>query len=332
MTIFTEKEKQRMQLARETQINSTRDINCFGTLLYILGEQEIDQYIYLDPDIVITSRWFDSLYLENTSKKIVWFQDAHFADPNRPDALSKADLMICSSSWHRHYIAERYAHGIDARKLEVIPLGIRKELFRQSIDRDSNKVIYSSNPDRGLYILIDMWKEIYKLIPDIHLDIYYGWEGLRTWSDTKNWSGIVENQYSSTMQKIDSFNNISFKGRLTKRELAREMLSATLCLYPNNFQETFCLTSLETQVAGVPTITTDSGALSTTLNRECNVLIDKNPFSIEYKNRFIKETVDLFNDNSRVNMWSKSCRDYVMYGKHDWSDIGNIWDEKIFKV
>jgi len=299
--------------------------------VYYVPYQKINDYLYLSPDVLITSRWFYSLYLENSSKKIIWFQDAHFADPERPDAKDKASLFVCSSKWHRQYIAERYVHSIDAKKLHIIPLGINKELYINSIEKDLYKVVYSSNPDRGLYILIDMWKELSEKIDGIHLDIYYGWEGLKTWSDNKDWQDKIEAQYKSTMEKLDEFNNIKFKGRLTKRELANEVLSATLCLYPNNFVETFCLVALEMQAAGVPMITTDQGALATTLKNDCNILLRLDPYSIEYKNKFIEETVALFNDRERLNLWSYKCRNHIMEGKWDWSDIAKTWEKLILK-
>ena len=297
--------------------------------VYYIPYNRIGSYFSAVPDILITSRWFDSLYFENYTKKIIWFQDAFFQDPNRSDAFSRANMLICSSLWHWHYIIERLQHSIDAKKLKIVPLGIRKDLYLQSIERNPFKVFYSSNPDRGLYILVDMWKELTEQIPQLELDIYYGWEGLKTWSDNKNWQDQIGQQYSDTMKKLSDFGNISFKGRLTKKDLAKEMLSSTLCLYPNNFWETFCLTSLEAQAAGVPTITTDKGALATTLNKECNVLIRLDPFSKEYKDAFIKETVNLFSDKTRLKQWSLQCRDYIMSGKHDWTDIAQQWSELI---
>jgi len=299
--------------------------------VYYIPYQEINDYLYLNPDVLITSRWFNSLYLENNSKKIIWFQDAHFTDPERPDAKDRASLFVCSSRWHRQYIAERYVHSIDSKKLHIVPLGLRKELYISSIEKDPYKVVYSSNPDRGLYILIDMWEELSKKIEGIHLDIYYGWEGLRTWSNNKDWQDKIDIQYRSIMEKLDKFSNIDFKGRLTKRELANEMLSATLCLYPNNFVETFCLVALEAQASGVPTITTNQGALATTLKNDCNILLRLDPYSTEYKNRFIDETVALFNDRERLNLWSYKCRNYVMEGKWDWSDIAKTWEKLILK-
>jgi len=295
--------------------------------VYYIPYNRIGSNFSVKPDVLITSRWFDSLYFENNSKKIIWLQDAFFKSPDRPDAFEKANSIVCSSPWHKHYISERFQHGINANKLKIISLGIRKELFLQRTKKDPFKVFYSSNPDRGLYILLDMWEELTRKIPELKLHIYYGWDGLRTWSKDNNWQNQVNQQYNNAMERISQFSNISLKGRLTKKELAKEMLSGTLCLYPNNFWETFCLTALESQAAGVPTITTARGALSTTLNKDCNILITLDPYSKAYKDRFIQETVDLMEDRNRLNQWSLQCRDYALGDSHDWSEIVQQWEK-----
>ena len=297
--------------------------------VYYIPYKNIDSYLHLLPDIVITSRWFESLTLEQNSKKVIWFQDAHFKEPSVKDIFNKVDLIICSSEWHSSYIAERYSIRIDRKKLFIIPLGIRKELFNFNIDRDKNKVIYSSNPDRGLYILLDMWEEITKELPNIQLYIYYGWEGLKCWGEGKAWKSSVSTQMNNTLDKIKDFNNIHFEGRLTKKELATEMLSSSLCLYPNNFNETFCITAIETQMAGTPMITTSMGALTTTLNNNCNILIEADPYSEKYKAIFIKELVNLMSDKSLLLDYSSKCKSSTIFS---WDEIADLWEEKLWEL
>jgi len=300
--------------------------------VYYIPYTKINQYISIEPDLVVASRWFNALRMFPKAKKIIWMQDALFRDPDDLSLYGQVDKIICSSKWHSQYIAERLGTMIDYKKVQVIPLGIRKELFAANIGRDPYKVIYSSNPDRGLYILIDMWERLTKAIPEIKLDIYYGWEGLKTWSNTAEWQSSVKDQQSNFMDKIKSFTNIDFKGRLTKKQLADEMLSASLCLYPNNFWETFALTAIEAQAAGVPMITTDKGALATTLNLDCNVLIRLDPYSKEYQDVFIKETTDLLTDSPRRELWSGRCREYAMSGPFDWTDISEQWHRLIMEL
>lgn len=299
--------------------------------VYYIPFQNLPNYQCLEPNIVVTSRDFDVLYQMPTAKKIIWLQDAHFAPPQYPDAFSKADAVVCSSLWHRCYIAEKYGDQIEAKNLYIIPLGIRKDLFVKAIQKEHLKVIYSSNPDRGLYILADMWAELTEKVKGIHLTICYGWEGLKTWGDSPEWKASVEGQRAFLLDKMSKFDNVRFTGRITKKQLAEEMLSSDMMLYSNNFPETFCLTTLEAQIAGTPIITTDMGALSTTIDRDLNFLLKGSPYSEIYQRQFINKAVELLTNKpllqdyqmrNRVSMLSKPC---------DWSDVVEQWERLIWE-
>ncbi len=293
---------------------------------------DMEKYTDLNPDVIITSRWFDALYLPGTAsaKKVIWLQDSHFADPNHSDAWDIADAVVVSSRWHSQYVAERLGHTVRREKLHVLPLGIRKAQFVKAVERDPLQVIYSSNPDRGLYILMDMWDEITKRVPGIHLVVTYGWEGLKTWSGSPEWIAQQEGNRKRVEAWANQVGNVRMTGRLKKTDLYTEMLGSSLCLYPNNFSETYAISALETQAAGVPMITTYMGALQNTLDHGSNILIKHDPFSKEYKDEFIREAERLMNDSATRNRMASGCRDYVANQPLDWSDIALLWEELIF--
>lgn len=299
--------------------------------VYYIPYQNLPNYWQLEPDLVVTSRDFGVLYQTN-AKKIIWFQDAHFAPPQYPDAFDRADAIVCSSLWHRCYIAERFEHGIKADKINIIPLGIRKELFTKPIPKIKNKVIYSSNPDRGLYILADMWEELTRRISNINLTICYGWEGLSTWNQSEEWQRSVEGQKAALLNKLGGYENVRFTGRITKKELAREMLSSELMLYPNNFWETFCISTLEAQIAGTPIITTDMGALSTTVDRNLNSLLKGSPYSKEYQREFVHRTEELLTNPPLLQEYQIKNRISKINSRCDWSDIVEDWERLIWSL
>lgn len=300
--------------------------------VYYIPYSEISDYTDIKPDVVITSRWFEPFYIFPEAKKIIWAQDAHFKDPEYPDAYDIADAVVCSSLWHRQYIAERFGDKIPKEKLHIIPLSIRKELFEnKNVKRKPYKVIYSSNPDRGLYILRNMWKELTDKLPEIELTITYGWEGLETWSNSPEWLEKIARDKREITEWAKDAGNITLTGRLTKAELAKEMMSSSLCLYPNNFWESFCLTALETQAAGTPMITTNLGALSTTLNNKNNILLDEYQYSEEYAKEFVKNTVDLLRNQKKLKDYSKKCKEY-MSDYPTWEEISKIWERLVYDL
>lgn len=289
----------------------------------------IGQHRYLLPDVVIASRWFESFSVFPDAKHVVWLQDAHFSDQGRQENVTGADLVIVSSDWHRNYTIGRYGQLIDAEKVRVIPLGVTKSMFPTSYYKNYRQVVYSSNPDRGLFHLLDMWPEIEAEVSDIRLVITYGWEGLKTWDASSGWQRQVGESERLVRKFAGDRGNIEITGRLKKAELYRVLAESQLCLYPNNFWETFCLTAAECQMVGTPLITTDQGALATTVDRESSILIPGYPTTPMYRRDFVRATVDLMNgyDNLYDNLAVRQ-RDAMQFAAEwieDWNDVALNW-------
>jgi glycosyltransferase involved in cell wall biosynthesis len=287
------------------------------------------EYTCYNPSVVITSRWFDILPQFNI-KKVIWVQDAYFSMPD-PATWGTASNYVCSSQWHKEYIAERFGLGLSQKKLSIIPLGIKKSQFNW-VPKVPGRAIYSSNPDRGLYILLEMWPKLMEKIPGLHLVVTYGWEGLATWNGDTAWQDGIVQQKAYVTGKAEEFGNIELTGRLTKERLYGEMGQAEICLYPNNFFETFCLTGLESQASGVPMITSCMGAMRTTLYPGCNVLIEGSPYSEAYQEEFISQADLLMNNKGWLTSCQTACREYIAKTPCDWDDIAKIWQERILWV
>lgn len=294
--------------------------------------QDLAGYEDLHPAAVVTTRWFEPLHRPGfaQAQKIIWLQDAHFADPDWPGSYEIADRVVCSSQWHRDYVAERLGEQVAAEKIEIIPLGVRWEMFGALPGKVPGRVVYSSNPDRGLRHLAEMWPTLCAARPDLTLHVTYGWEGLRTWGDTPEWREHCDRTEAEIRGLFGGWANVTFTGRLPKADLYRELAQAEVCLYPNNFQETFCLTALECQAAGTPMVTTAWGALVTTLGHDCNVLIAGHPSSQAYQATFVEQALGLLGDGARLAEYSHLCRRHMLYHNFsDWSEIAELWEDDI---
>jgi glycosyltransferase involved in cell wall biosynthesis len=304
--------------------------NIYKGVYFVQYEKLATEYKDWRPDIVISSRWWDSFYLFPESKKIQWAQDAHYPNPSRVDGWATINAFVCSSEWHKFYTAEMVGLGLDVKKINVIPLSINPKLFEnKDIKRIPKQVIYGSNPSRGLDVLQSMWKELSNKIPDITLKICYGWEGLKTWSGDVAWLAKQEEDEKRIRDWAKESGNIEITGRLTKDKFANEILSSSLCLYPCTFPETYCLVSLEMQAGGVPSVSTQLGALSTTLSDKCNILLDGNPFGKDYQDKFIHETIQLLNDTKRLHKLSKECVEFY-HKQLTWEQIAGKWEGLIY--
>jgi glycosyltransferase involved in cell wall biosynthesis len=330
-TAFIELAKYLAQLGHTVYLFSDCEKEHIYDSVYYIPYNSFKDYIKLKPDILVTSRWFDSLY-DVSCKKIVWLQDAYFSNPSKPDAFKIADKIVCSSLWHRYYIAERFTCTIDSKKISIIPLSVDRTLFNSGLVKDKLQAVYCSNPDRGLYELFDMWKEITEKVPGIYLSVCYGWEGLNTWCDTTEWKNSILEQKQKAEKFAETAGNIRFLGRLKKSGLYSVIKSSYACLYPNNFFETFCLTGIECQLAGTPMITSDIGALSTTMNREGNYLIHGNPKGKKYQKDFIDSTVQLFTDSSVWETKSNTCRIHANLNTPSWKDVSLQWQDLFWEI
>lgn len=307
---------------------NTEKFHAYNGVNYI-PFSEYASYTNLNPDVVITSRWFDS-FTNVVGKKILWLQDASPIERNYD--FNKVDEVIVSSQWHADYLTTLVGERMPKGKLKIIPLGVDKSLFKKERKKDKYKVLYSSNPNRGLDILGDMWGEITERIPQIKLNVLYGWNGLKTWRTDDVWKADIEKEQAEILEKFRPYENVDFMGRLTKQELAEEMLSSSFLLYSCAFFETYCLSCLEAQIAGMIVITSDLGALHTTVNDYGNRKIVGDPKSTEYKKIFIDSLVALINDNKEMELCSNYNRVKTLSSNCDWSDISLEWQKNLWEI
>ena len=145
---------------------------------------------------------------------------------------------ICLTEWHRDLFRERYP-GLK-NKITLINNGLDLKSF-SNVDSNNilknnkikNKFIYSSRPDRGLNVLLNLWPQIIEKIPNATLVVScYG-----------TFPSNAEEEKSKKI--IDSNDSIKFLGKLNVEQLYNEMSTAEFWLYPTHWPETSCITALE---------------------------------------------------------------------------------------
>lgn len=121
---------------------------------------------------------------------------------------------------------------------------------------------YFSNYSRGLEIVLYIWPFIKRQYPEATLDIFYG---------RQNYANLRPDQLESLVEKIESLSHLDVRerGRIGHKELANEMCNLSIWLYPcSNYTETFCITAIKAQLAGMIPITTRLGALNETISED----------------------------------------------------------------
>jgi FkbM family methyltransferase len=167
--------------------------------------------------------------------------------------------VICLTPWHKNFFLQSFPQ-LESRT-DYCHYGIDQDIFKPA-QKIKNRFIYSSFPNRGLLILLQIWDDIKKILPDATLHIYSDVHG--------KW---VNENYPDEMKLIQQIlwdengvekyykRGIVYNSWVSKKELAKGWSEAEYWLYPCKFAETFCLTALEAARSKTLAICNNLGAL-----------------------------------------------------------------------
>ena len=146
---------------------------------------------------------------------------------------SKISGCVCQTNWHCDLFLSLYPQLKD--KISIINNGISIDLFTSKSNKNkiTNRFIYTSCSERGLNRLLELWPAIVENLPDAELCI-------------ASYNPFPNTEDETNMKKIiDVYSNINHLGKLNKSELYDLMATSEYWLYPTNFNETSCITSME---------------------------------------------------------------------------------------
>jgi glycosyltransferase involved in cell wall biosynthesis len=216
------------------------------------------------------------------------------------------------SNWFKEQIADNWL--VDRNRISPIHNGVDYSLFDDITlkdnstpfyDTDENPVdditmIYCSRPERGLENLVmpDMiMAQLAEKAPHIKLKVC-GYE--HSVPD-------LQGYYNMLREQIDTLPNCEHIGSLTKQDLYEFMCQeADVWCYPTEFEETSCITAMESMAAGLSIFTTDAGALPETIGDYENCVKIPNTEEGVNVDRFV-ERISSFNNRFR----RKPRRDYT---------------------
>ncbi len=263
----------------------------------------------------------------NAKVKAYWTGAAHtvravqlLKDRKVKDRINK---FIFVSNWQAGMFMKRFA--IEEQKVFVTRNGVNLDLFKDpSIKRQKYRLLYSSEPCRGLDVLLDVFPKVKKDFPELEL---YLFSGLEFYGQAKG-SGAQEYKHIFDKAKQPGVHNL---GNVKQSDLAKEFLKTYVFAYPCHFEETSCISAIEAQAAGVPVVTSALAALKETVaDGVTGKLISGNATSWLYKMRFVRELKNLLKDET---LWGKmSVNGMERAGKYySWSAIAKEWLEEFKK-
>lgn len=274
---------------------------------YIPAEKLNEYMSEFEPSIHIAQR--HNIKVTN-AKTYLWCHD--LMTPGC-EYVHNFDYIFALSPFHRNYM--NALQGIPEEKILLTRNGIKPERFKNKRhEKNPNKIVFPSSPDRGLAEAIYIVEKARKTLPDLELHAYYGFENLRS-------CGLAP-----LADKLEDLIKdrpwVKYHGGVDQGTLAKEMGEAVVWLYPAVFIESFCITALESVCSGVYPLVRDIGALPDTL-REFNengmaTVIDQDVESEEDQQKW----ADILVDTIVSEKWKKVDVSPDNYG---WQSVAKEW-------
>lgn len=245
-------------------------------------------------DVLVAWRGAHLLELPIAAKlRLLWVHDV-FAMNATHASLLKADRILALSEWHKGFLLQH--HNLPDEHVRVTRNGIDLERFADetiALKRNPHKAVYSSSPDRGLPVLLQVWPEIRAKVPDAELHVFYGFFNWRSMAAARGDEQQLRaiDQLMAHMKQLEPL-GVVFRDKVPQAELAREFQSAGVWAHPTWFSETSCLTAMEAQAAGCRIVTSAIAALKETVGPQFGVLLDGDWMSPEYQAAFVANVVD----------------------------------------
>lgn len=289
--------------------NWTTKAGMFGGVYY----DHIDNFRptdYCDAFILFRS-FHQSVYYVNAITKIFWSCD-QYTDPEgvwNAVVFPKVDKVVCISPYHQKFLDRHY---LTKEKTVSIDLGINWSDYQEAIPKEAGKAIYCSVPRRGLAELAKMVPEIKKKCLDFNLIIT---------SDYRLW-GQEDPMNQEFRDMFQNLPYVKFLGKIPREELVFHQKSSLVMAYPSNYEECFCIAAMECMAAGAVPVTTDLGALTTTVGGGGIRLSNR-----ELEEKFVDSVVKLLTDESVRAEYKARGREIAK--QHDWRVIAKEWIELI---
>lgn len=176
-----------------------------------------------------------------------------FRDKNFINGIHK---FIFISDWQ--YQRYQLVHGIPYNNKSIIlESGIEPAPQEALIkNNDVIRIAYTSTPQRGLELLVPVFKKLAEKYPNIHLDVFssfkiYGWDQ-------------ADEQYEPLYDQIRNHPQMTYHGFVPNDQLKSHLNTCHIWGYPNIWLETSCRAMLEAMSAGLICVHPNFGALPET--------------------------------------------------------------------
>lgn len=263
-----------------------------------------------DRDILIIFRSPNHRVKNANGLKIWWSTDQYTMGDFREFA-KLVDRIVTISDFHAKHF--EIAYGV--KDTVTIDLPVRVQDYYNGIEKVPNRLIFCSVPDRGLAVLAQAYPIIQAKIPDVSLTVT---------SDYRLW-GVSYPGNEQFIRQFIGMSGVKFMGAVPRRDMVREQLMAQVQAYSNTYDELFCYSVAECQVAGALPVTSTQGALITT---NMGVQVDGDSHNPHWVNLFAEAVISTLLDPNLQAMQAQ----VIQKAKERFSlqNILSQWERKVF--
>lgn len=174
------------------------------------------------------------------------------------ESIQNFDKFLALSNFHSNYT--QGLQGVSESKVIKTRNGINPDKFKFiRKDKDPNKLVWMSSPDRGLDRCMLIMDKVVEKFPKATLHVYYGIENLYKY-------GPVMTDLANRLKfMMNARPYVKYHGFTEQKKMYQEVSDAVVWLHPNNFIETFAITALECLANGIYPVVRRLGALADTL-------------------------------------------------------------------
>jgi glycosyltransferase involved in cell wall biosynthesis len=239
---------------------------------------------------------------------------------NDESFMKKISANVFLSGWQ--YERFRITHGLPLDKSYVIKSAIEPIEFKKR--KGKTKLIYTSTPWRGLDLLLDSFELLNR--DDVELDVY---SSTTIYGDDFYAKDYPE--FKAMFDRAKNMKNVNYMGYAPNEDIRIALQSAHILAYPNNFEETSCLSMIEAGAAGCQIVSTYYGVIPETSSGWGN-LVELRP-DRESMVKAFTEALNHSVDNRNEDLLKKQS-DYFNHfysweqRKHEWTRL----IEKIYAV
>lgn len=270
---------------------------------------------------------------------ILWNQHAHdqpaIQGLNEQEERDSYDYFVFISDWQAEKFIEKF--GIEAQKILILRNAIGynfEDLFNKKSSVLAKKTIpitlaYTSTPFRGLKLLIDIFPKLQNKFPDIKLKIF---SSMKVYQQSEEED---RSTYGDLYESLNAIKGVEYIGSLAQPDLAKELKSISILIYPNTFPETSCIAVMEAMASGCHIITSDLGALPETTAGFATLVPFNQDLEI-YQQNFVTATIDYINylQSANTNDIEEKLNKQVTYCQQHylWKERAQEWLEKLYEI